>query len=248
MGATPVAPTGHRYPLMASPDDSTEPPASAPDSTSPARRRRGLPVGPVGLLLVTLVALLAAGLVVRIGLGSSGPEAVDLQDALDEQAAAPLVPPDASAAQVGQPAPDVRLAYLDGGTQQLDELRGTPVVLNFWASTCAPCLLEMPALEEFSRQHQPGPDGTNPAGAVRVVGVAVADPEAAARKMVERTGVRYRNAADPQAAVFRVFGGTSLPRTVVLDAAGVVRDVHSGALTAAELTSKLQQQGLLPAS
>jgi hypothetical protein len=106
----------------------------------------------------------------------------------------------------------------------------------------------MPALEEFSAAHLPGPDGTNPAGVVRVVGVAVADPEAAARKIVERTGVQYRNATDPQAEIFRVFGGTSLPRTVVLDAKGVVRDVHSGSLTAAELTQKLQQQGLLPAT
>lgn len=229
------------------PTDDTEPATETGTTTS--GRRRGLPVGPVGLLLITLVALLAAGLVLRIGLGGgSTTEAVDIQDALDEQAAGPLVAPNAQAAKVGSQAPDVRLAYLDGGTQQLFELEGTPVVLNFWASTCAPCLTEMPAFEEFSAAHLPGPDGTNPAGVVRVVGVAVADPEAAARKMVERTGVQYRNAADPQAEIFRVFGGTSLPRTVVLDAKGVVRDVHSGSLTAAELTQKLQQQGLLPAA
>ena len=228
------------------PTDDTDP--TTPADTASAGSRRRLPVGPVGLLLITLVALLAAGLVLQVGLGSSRPKAVDLQDALDDQAATPLVAPNAQAAKVGSPAPDVRLAYLDGGTQQLFELEGTPVVLNFWASTCAPCLTEMPALEEFSAAHLPGPDGTNPAGVVRVVGVAVADPEAAARKMVERTGVQYRNAADPQAEIFRVFGGTSLPRTVVLDAKGVVRDVHSGSLTAAELTQKLQQQGLLPAT
>jgi len=229
---------------MAPTDDSAPP--TDPD-TSSSSRRRGLPVGPVGLLLITLVALLAAGLVVRIGLGISSPKAVDVQDALDEQATTPLVPPDATAAKVGSPAPDVRLAYLDGGSQQLAELKGTPVVVNFWASTCAPCLTEMPALEQFSAAHLPGADGTNPAGAVRVVGVAVADPEQAARKMLERTGVRYRNAADPQATVFRVFGGTSLPRTVLIDADGVVRDIHSGALTSDELTAMLQRQGLLPA-
>ena len=230
---------------MAPTDDTTAP--TEPEPGAPGRRR-GLPVGPVGLLLITLVALLAAGLVLRVGLGGSDTEAVDIQDALDEQAAGPLVAPNAQAAKVGSQAPDVRLAYLDGGTQQLFELEGTPVVLNFWASTCAPCLTEMPALEEFSSAHLPGPDGTNPAGVVRVVGVAVADPEAAARTLVGRTGVQYRNAADPQAEIFRVFGGTSLPRTVVLDAKGVVRDVHSGSLTAAELTQKLQQQGLLPAT
>ena len=233
---------------MATTDD-TEPDASAPaDTDTPTDgRRRGLPVGPVGLLLITVVALLAASLVLRIGLSQSSPKAVDLQDALDQQAETPLVPATATAAKVGQAAPDVRLAYLDGGSQQLAELKGTPVVLNFWASTCAPCLTEMPALEQFSAAHLPGADGTNPAGAVRVVGVAVADPEAAARKMLERTGVRYRNAADPQAEVFRVFGGTSLPRTVVIGADGVVRDVHSGALTSDELTAMLQRQGLLPA-
>lgn len=219
-------------------DPGTETAAGTNDGATSARRR-GLPVGPFGLVVVTLVALGAAALVARVGLDliDDRPDAVDVQDALDETASAPLVPAGADAAKVGAAAPDVRLEYLDGGVQTLSDLRGTPVVLNFWASTCAPCLTEMPAFEEVRAATD---------GKVTVVGVAVADPPAAARRMVARTGVRYRNAEDPQAALFRVFGGTALPRTVIVDGAGIVRDVHSGALTAPELTDRLTQLQLLP--
>ena len=205
--------------------------------TGSARRQRRLPVGPLGLLLITIVALAAATAVVRIGLGAGSSDAVDVQDALDEQAAQPLVPPGTRTAQVGRPAPDVRLKYLDGGVQQLSDLRGRPVVVNFWASTCAPCRTEMPALDRFRATHE---------DEVTVVGVAVADPPAAARAMVARTAVSFRSAEDPDAAVFRAFGGTALPRTVIVDAAGIVRETRSGALDEAQLTATMRRLGLLP--
>lgn len=209
---------------------------ASPDPATESRQRRRLPVGPLGLLLVTLIALLAALAVVRVGLGGRTSDAVDVQDALDEQAAQPLVPPGATAAKVGAPAPDARLEYLDGGVQRLADLTGQPVVINFWASTCAPCLTEMPAFDRFRAAHKD----------VTVIGVAVADPPAAARAMVARTAISYRSAIDPDAAVFRVFGGTALPRTVIVDGTGIVREAHSGALTEDQLNATMRRLGLLP--
>jgi len=180
---------------------------------------------------------MAAALVVQLIFGSRGTDAVDVQDALNEQAAQPLVPPSAKAAQVGEIAPDVRLEYLDGGIQQLSELQGLPVVLNFWASTCAPCLTEMPAFDNFRAKN---------VGKVTVVGVDVADSEADGKAMMAKTAVSYRSAKDPRAELMRVFGGTSLPRTVILGSDGRVKDVHSGALNEEQLTAKMKQLQLLP--
>lgn len=215
----------------------TDHPPAETGTPPPSRRGRRLPVGPVGLLLTTLVAVLAALGFIRFVAGQDDEEPVRVQDALDQLDAGPVVPDGAEVAEVGQPAPNVRLDYLDGGSQTLDELRGTPVVINFWSSTCAPCLQEMPALQEVS---------SDTAGKVTFVGVDVADTAEAGSTMVEKTGVTYRNARDPRSEIFGVFGGTALPRTVLLDEDGVVVDTHSGQLTAPELTDLLQRNDLLP--
>ena len=211
---------------------------AAPAPPAPERPRRRLPMGPVGLLLTTAAALVVALGFVWLVLGDRDPGTVKVQDALDSVDAGPVVPEGALVAQIGDPAPDVQLRYLDGGVQQLSDLRGTPVVLNFWSSTCAPCLQEMPALEQVS---------TETAGRVTFVGVDVTDTAQAGSDMVKKTGVTYRNARDPRSEVFGVFGGVALPRTVLIDATGTVVDTHSGALTAAELTDLLRTNGLLPA-
>ncbi|MFM7067853.1 MAG: TlpA family protein disulfide reductase [Actinomycetes bacterium] len=219
---------------MSHPDDDSTNDVAPSDR---ARGQRRLPVGPLGLVVVTLIAITAATLVVRIGLRPQASDAVDVQDALQDQVTAPLIPPDASPVRIGSPAPNVQFRYLDGGVESLADLRGTPLVVNFWSSTCAPCRTEMPALQRLNAAAQ---------GAVRVVGVNVADTERSARAAMMATGVRYRSAADPDAALLRIFGGTSLPRTVLIDGSGIVRDAHSGELSDDQLRQLLRRNGLLP--
>lgn len=223
------------------PDPSADPRDEPTDERDQRSRGRSLPVGPLGMFLITAIALsaaLAAALTVRNALVDD--DAVDVQQALDASAKAPLVVNTSVRAEIGSPAPDVRLEYLDGGVQQLAEVAGvgTPVVLNFWASTCIPCLKEMPALEEVRSRFD---------DELTIVGVGVADTEAAGKEMVERTGVRYRNARDPRSEIFTVFGGIALPRTVLIDGDGVVVATYSGELTADELTGLLREHGLVEA-
>lgn len=216
---------------------------STTDAPSEEQRRRArpqLPVGPLGLLVITAIALAAAFGVARLVLELGREQPVSLQEMLDDTAAAPLVSNTEARIEVGAPAPNVRLEYLDGGVQDLAEVagRGTPVVMNFWASTCVPCLAEMPAFEQVRAETE---------GELTFVGVNVADTQAAADEMVQRTGIRFRSARDPRSEIFAVYGGIALPRTVLIDGDGVVVATHTGELDEVTLTKLLDEHGLLPA-
>lgn len=121
----------------------------------------------------------------------------------------------------------------DGEEVALSSLRGTPVVVNFFASTCVPCIEEMPALEEV---HQELGDQ------VTFLGLAMQDRPEDALELVERTGVTYRTAQDKDASVITALGGTVLPTTVLLDAEGEVVALHNGELDAEVLRRLLADE------
>jgi thiol-disulfide isomerase/thioredoxin len=126
------------------------------------------------------------------------------------------------------PSPDdVSFRTFDDEEVPLASLAGTPTVVNFFASTCTPCITEMPAFEEVY-QELGGED-------VAFLGLAVADRADDALALVEQTGVTYPTAQDPDAAVIAALGGTVLPTTVLLDADGEVIAVSNGELDADEL-------------
>jgi thiol-disulfide isomerase/thioredoxin len=120
----------------------------------------------------------------------------------------------------------VTFTDFDGEEAPLTSLRGRPVVVNFFASTCAPCVTEMPAFEEVHREL--GEE-------ITFLGLAVQDRRDAALELVDRTGVTYRTAQDRDGAVFTALEGILLPTTVLLDADGGIVDSHAGALDADEL-------------
>jgi cytochrome c biogenesis protein CcmG/thiol:disulfide interchange protein DsbE len=211
-------------------DDGPEP-ATAP----PERSRLPFSTIAVATVIALVVALSFSFLALTVIGRSNDAQRVSVEDALANVDVGPAVPPGTPVATVGQPAPDVRLDYLDGGTEQVSELGGTPLLLNFWSSTCAPCVAEMPEFQALA---------TRADGRVRVVGVDVTDTEAGAADLLRRTGVTYRNAADPNGQLFATYGGTSLPRTVLIGADGTVLATHSGALDAAGLAALLTDNGI----
>ena len=215
--------------------DQAAPEPDAPERPAPAPRN-GLPIGPFGLLLITAIALAAAGLVLWLGTRSSDNGAVKVEKALEGMEGVSAVPDGTQPAGVGDQAPDVQLALLDGDATRLSAFEGRPVVLNFWSSTCVPCLKEMPDLQAVWTDH---------GGDVAVVGVDVTDTEADGRAMVDKTGVTYPNGRDPGAEVFAAFGGTALPRTVFIDPKGTIVEVHNGALSADEVDAIMRDRGLI---
>jgi thiol-disulfide isomerase/thioredoxin len=126
-----------------------------------------------------------------------------------------------AAVREGAKVPNVVFERLDGsGAISLAGLAGRPTVVNFWASTCTPCLREMPLLE---RLHQEYGDR------VSFLGVDTSEGADAGRVMVERTGVTYDQASDPQGEHVTHFGATQLPNTVVITADGTVKEIHNRA-------------------
>jgi len=125
---------------------------------------------------------------------------------------------------------------LDGSTTSAVAYRGTPVLVNFFASTCQPCLKEMPALEQVKQEA---------AGKVRFVGIDVGDTVAATRSFVEAVGVSWDIGRDPDGTLAASVGSSGLPTTVVLDTEGTVVFNHRGALDLAQVRAELTSRGYL---
>ena len=137
---------------------------------------------------------------------------------------------------LGRPAPSFDLETLDGSRLALGDLRGSSVVLNFWASWCIPCREEAPLLTAADATY--GPRG------VRIIGVVYQDSADNARDFMRRYGQAYPALLDPDgrtAIDYAVFG---IPETFFIDAAGVVRSRQVGALTDRDL--KRQIEAIIP--
>ena len=127
---------------------------------------------------------------------------------------------------------EVRLESLTGQPDAAlgDLLTGKPVVVNFFASWCVPCVEEMPAVEAV---HQSLGDQ------VTIVGLANQDGRDDSLATVEATGVTYPTYADPDGDALTYFGGLAMPTTVFIAPDGTVVDVNNGEMSEAELRAKL---------
>ena len=129
-------------------------------------------------------------------------------------------------------APAVEGTTLQGEPLALADLEG-PVVVNFWASWCGPCVKEAPALRNVARAYE---------GRVTFVGVNVKDQPAAARAFERNFRIPYPSWEDEAAAIAASFGGigpAALPSTIVLDAQHRVAARLFGAVDEARLSAQL---------
>lgn len=125
-------------------------------------------------------------------------------------------------ASEGRPAPDLVAETVTGETFRLAEHRGTVVVVNVWATWCAPCRVEMPGFVDLQERFR--------ADGVQFVGIAVDQHGAAPVKaFAEREGLNFPQIANP-ALAGRHFPGEVVPRTYLIDKQGRIRYEHDGVI------------------
>ena len=133
----------------------------------------------------------------------------------------------------GKEAPDFALKDLEGKQVKLSDFRGKAVLLNFWATWCGPCKVEMPWFVELQKQY--GPQG------LEIVGVALDDSgKDEIQKFAKDMGVNY-TILQGQDDVGDAYGAVGLPTTYYIDRAGKIIDSASGLVSRSEIEENIKK-------
>jgi peroxiredoxin len=136
-----------------------------------------------------------------------------------------------------QSAPDFTLRSLNGPNLRLQEQRGQVVMVNFWATWCGPCLVEMPHLNRLYEKYRS-------AGFV-LLGVNIDEDSRQAANLANRLGLRFPVLLDAEKKVSRLYDLSTMPSTVLIDRDGRVRHIHRGYRDGYEATYEKQIRDLL---
>jgi peroxiredoxin len=180
--------------------------------------------------------ILLAGLLIGLGLGAgilgmtgAGGEAI--ADFLRVSGESISIMP-----EVNDPAPDFELENLSGEIVRLSDYRGSPVLLNFWATWCGPCRVEMPVFQQY--QDEPGSD-------LVVLAVNFDEPARDVQAFVDEFGLSFPVLLDPGAKVNNLYRVRSYPTTLFIDPEGVIRYRHFGAISERQIEQYLGELGVL---
>jgi cytochrome c biogenesis protein CcmG, thiol:disulfide interchange protein DsbE len=121
---------------------------------------------------------------------------------------------------------------LEDGEVSLAEVRGYPVVINFWASWCGPCKKEAPLLVASARAH---------AGKVAFLGIDIQDFKGNARRFLRRFDTNYVSVRDGNDTTYRSYGLTGVPETYYLDVRGRIVAHTAGQLSRSELEAGISK-------
>ena len=208
-----------------------EPESTLPEQPEPGGVRRGRSRLALGFRVaaVAIIALLIALLVQRTLARGQGPHLISDIRAGKEPPAPPfeleVIWPHAETWP-----PSLAAAIADRSVS-LPELRGHPVVINFWASWCVPCKAEAPRLVAAAERHL---------GTVAFLGIDVQDFRTDARAFLERYRTNYVSLRDGGPDAYDAYGLTGIPETYYLDANGRVVTHSLGEVSTAELEAGVQ--------
>jgi len=150
------------------------------------------------MLVITLVSVLTSGLVMA---GCS--------------------PSSAQGVEVGNVAPDFQLQSLDGQTVSLGDLRGEPVLINFWATWCPPCRSEMPYIQEVYEEWVNR-------GLV-VLAINIGESSSKVEEFRQSHGLSFAVLLDTKQDVAQRYNITGIPTTFFIDKDGIIQDKIIGA-------------------
>ena len=156
------------------------------------------------------------------------------------QAAAPApaipvenLPP--SAPKVGFLAPDFTLQTMDGQSVSLADLRGRPVLINYWTSWCIPCKEELPALERIYRDYQ------DRGLVILSINAIDQDTFADAQQSIQQYGMSYPVLLDQGEIVWKAYEVMFFPTSFLVDSNGIIREIILGSATEESFRGKIDQ-------
>ena len=123
----------------------------------------------------------------------------------------------------GVQAPDFTGELIDGTSITLSELQGKPVIINFWATWCGPCVKEMPAFERLKDDF---------GDKIGIIAVNCGDDAGTVKDFMEENGYTFPVVLDEEYSISMLYPTNSIPYTVVVDAEGKVTHISTGALDA----------------
>lgn len=139
-----------------------------------------------------------------------------------------------TAPHVGNLAPDFTLETLDGRSVTLSDYttgQGRPVVLNFWATWCPPCRVEMPFFNRVSAKYE---------DRAAILSINQAESPETIAAFAERNGLTYPLLIDQDMKVNNLYGVLNLPTTIFIDRNGVVKEVLIGTISQAVLEDRVE--------
>ncbi len=126
----------------------------------------------------------------------------------------------ARAPATANPAPDFTLRALAGPNVRLAEQQGSVVLVNFWATWCAPCREEMPHLSRLYEKYR--------SSGFTLLGVNVDDDARNAARAAQAMGLKFPVLLDSEKSVVKLYAVTTMPSTVIIDRDGRMRHLHKG--------------------
>jgi len=164
----------------------------------------------MGRKITIIPAMIVAGLMIATGCQSSTEPVSAVSKAIAE----------------GEPAPDFELQDLDGETVSLSDLRGRPVLLNFWATWCYWCFVEMPYLEEVYEEWT--------SKGLMVLTIAKGESLSTVKNYIQRYGLSLPVLLDTQEIVANKYGVRGIPITFFIDKDGIIQGIRIGAFPSKE--------------
>jgi thiol-disulfide isomerase/thioredoxin len=136
--------------------------------------------------------------------------------------------------EIGRVAPDFEFSNLEGRRVRLSDYRGRAVFLNFWATWCGPCRIEMPEIEATLTKYE--------SQGLAVIALNNGETYGPASRFIRDLGLRFTEVGlDPSADVVGRYRIVSMPTSVFIDANGVITRVHLGIATAAQMERFVQE-------
>jgi thiol-disulfide isomerase/thioredoxin len=123
--------------------------------------------------------------------------------------------------EIGKLAPDFELDTLDGQTLVLSQLKGRPVLLNFWATWCGPCRYEMPFLQQIDQEW--------PEEELLLLTVNIQESSSQVTQFLQSQGLSFTVLLDSDSKVAQRYNIHGIPTTFFIDSGGVIQNIKVGA-------------------